>query len=320
MSLLDSGAAGNIDNRDCVDFNDIALLAEKWCVEAPLLAEDLDRNGKVDSKDFAVLAEDWRVGLRPDPMTWAAAPRATSSSTIAVTAATAMACDGGDVEYYFEDQNAPSRNSGWLSFAPGEQPVWEDSGLSSLYTYCYRVKARNKTALFETGWLMYHAQSLSARIGRWFSRLILKTVASICGRLRTRAPGGSRTGTGGKCCLYSRTAATRLPSTPLITSTLCVMWQLTIFLWSWRFFRPTAITPTGTCACFSGIRMHRISITRIWARRRMPMRTLFSSSMVRTGYRLRIIERTAYPGTTTGTRFGCCAMWIRAASRSISII
>jgi parallel beta-helix repeat protein len=152
MSLLDSGAAGNLDNRDCVDFNDIALLAEKWCVEAPLLAEDLDRNGKVDSKDFAVFAGDWHVGLRPDPMTWAAAPRATSSSTIAVTAATTMACDGGDVEYYFEDQNAPSRNSGWLSFAPGEQPVWEDSGLSSLYTYCYRVKARNKTALFETGW------------------------------------------------------------------------------------------------------------------------------------------------------------------------
>ncbi|HLB75287.1 MAG TPA: hypothetical protein VJJ98_14800, partial [Sedimentisphaerales bacterium] len=152
MSLLEIGAAGNMDNRDCVDFNDIALLAVKWCVEAPLLAEDLDRNGKVDSKDFAVFAGDWHVGLRPDPMTWAAAPRATSSSTIAMAAATAMSCDGGDVEYYFEDQNEPAHNSGWLSFAPGEEPAWEDSDLSSICTYCYRVKARNKTALFETGW------------------------------------------------------------------------------------------------------------------------------------------------------------------------
>src|SRR3990172_3657714 len=93
--------------------------------------------------------------------------------------------------------------------------------------------------------LMYHAHNLYARIGPWFSRLTLKTAASIPGRLRTRAPGGSKTGTAGRSCPCLRTAATRLLSGPLITSTLCVTWQLTIFLWSWNCFRPTAITITG---------------------------------------------------------------------------
>ena len=129
------------------------MLAEQWCVEAPLLAGDVDRNGTVGSKDFALLAADWHTGgLRPDTMYWATEPYGTSSSTIAMVAATVTACDGGDVEYYFEDYDVPSVNSGWLSFGPGEAAAWEDSGLSPTYMYCYRVKARNKTTLFETGW------------------------------------------------------------------------------------------------------------------------------------------------------------------------
>jgi hypothetical protein len=67
-------------------------------------------------------------------------------------ATTATTCDGGDVEYYFEDYDYPAYNSGWLSFAPGEEPVWEDSGLLAGQEYCYRAKARNKTTLLETGW------------------------------------------------------------------------------------------------------------------------------------------------------------------------
>lgn len=152
MSLLDVGTRANVDNRDCVDFNDVLLLAKRWCVEAPLLAEDLDRDGRVDGKDFAVFAKDWRFGLRPDPMAWATAPYGISSSTISMTAATATACDGGDVEYYFEDYNEPGHNSGWLSFGPGEQAAWEDPCLLPDQEYCYRAKARNASSLFETGW------------------------------------------------------------------------------------------------------------------------------------------------------------------------
>jgi len=152
MSLLDVGTRANVDNRDCVDFNDVLLLAEQWCVEARLLAEDLDRDGTVNGKDFAVFAEDWRFGLRPDPMTWTTAPYGISSSTISMSAATATACDGGDVEYYFEDYNDPGRNSGWLSFGPGEQAAWEDPCLLPDQEYCYRTKARNASSLSETGW------------------------------------------------------------------------------------------------------------------------------------------------------------------------
>jgi hypothetical protein len=69
-----------------------------------------------------------------------------------MVAATTSACDGADVEYYFEDYNNPAQNSGWLSFAAGEQPGWTDSNLATGQEYCYRVKARNKASLFETSW------------------------------------------------------------------------------------------------------------------------------------------------------------------------
>ncbi|MHC4744985.1 MAG: right-handed parallel beta-helix repeat-containing protein, partial [Planctomycetota bacterium] len=44
MSLSDAGTRANLDNHDCVDFNDLLLLAQRWCVEAALEPADLDRN------------------------------------------------------------------------------------------------------------------------------------------------------------------------------------------------------------------------------------------------------------------------------------
>jgi hypothetical protein len=84
----------------------------------------------------------------PNPMTWATKPYATSSTTIAMEATDAVSTDGSGVEYYFEDFHHPAYNSGWL--LSGQ--TWEDQGLSPSTQYSYRVKARNKGNLMETGW------------------------------------------------------------------------------------------------------------------------------------------------------------------------
>lgn len=88
----------------------------------------------------------------PDPMTWMTKPYATSSTTIAMVATIAASTDGSTVEYYFEDYNWPAYNSGWILFGPGEEPIWEDSGLSPNTEYQYRVKARNEDNGLETAW------------------------------------------------------------------------------------------------------------------------------------------------------------------------
>jgi len=88
----------------------------------------------------------------PDPMTWATPPYATSDTSIAMVATTATSTDGSGVEYYFEDVNHPQHNSGWISFGTGVQARWEDTGLTPNTQYWYRVKARNKVNLLETGW------------------------------------------------------------------------------------------------------------------------------------------------------------------------
>jgi hypothetical protein len=69
-----------------------------------------------------------------------------------MVAATAISTDGSGVEYYFENYYSPQSNSGWLLFAPGEEPEWEVTNLLPQTLYWYRVKARNKTNLLETKW------------------------------------------------------------------------------------------------------------------------------------------------------------------------
>jgi predicted outer membrane repeat protein len=83
----------------------------------------------------------------PNPMTWAIEPYATSLTSIAMVATTATD-DTAGVEYYFEDFNTPSVNSGWQI-----STTWEDTGLEPDTTYTYRVKARD-TSFWqnETSW------------------------------------------------------------------------------------------------------------------------------------------------------------------------
>jgi hypothetical protein len=153
MSLSSAGNVADIDDDDYVDFNDMLLMTEVWLSDQILLAEDLNRDRIVNLVDFAILAENWRPGPpTPDPMTWATPPYATSPHLIAMIATTATSTDWSGVEYYFEDFEHPQSNSSWLSFAPGQPAGWENTGLTSNTKYRYRVKARNKLNLLETGW------------------------------------------------------------------------------------------------------------------------------------------------------------------------
>jgi hypothetical protein len=154
MSTSLVGNVADIDDDGLVDFNDMLLLTEMWLSDQVLLAEDLNRDRIVNLVDFAILVGNWRPGPpMPNPMTWATPPPyATSPYSIAMIATTATSTDWSGVEYYFEDFEHPQFNSGWLSFAPGQQPMWEDTGLTPVTKYWYRVKTRNKLNRLETGW------------------------------------------------------------------------------------------------------------------------------------------------------------------------
>ncbi|MCK4959609.1 MAG: hypothetical protein KAT00_09410, partial [Planctomycetes bacterium] len=74
----------------------------------------------------------------PDPMTWAVEPYAAGSTSISMTATTAI--DPNGVEYYFANITDPNHDSGWR-----DSPVYLDSGLAQRTSYTYTVKARDKS-------------------------------------------------------------------------------------------------------------------------------------------------------------------------------
>jgi hypothetical protein len=71
-------------------------------------------------------------------MTWEQVPYATSDSSIAMEATTAI--DESWVEYYFECTAGGGHDSGWQY-----SPFYEDSGLLPGTTYSYRVWARDRS-------------------------------------------------------------------------------------------------------------------------------------------------------------------------------
>lgn len=154
----DTGYLADLDLDNQIDAIDLGLFTARWLVEKDLLAEDLDRNGRVDLSDFVLLGQGWRSSPPlpspplPNPMTWATAPYATGTSSIAMVATKATSTDGTGIEYYFEDYDHPEYNSGWLTFGANEEPSWGDTGLETNTTYRYRVKARNRGNLLETDW------------------------------------------------------------------------------------------------------------------------------------------------------------------------
>ncbi len=158
MSPSDLGSVADLNHDAQVGPADLKRMGQKWPYKESLLAEDLNRDGKVNLTDLAILGQSWRSGPPvasppiPSPMTWATKPYPTGPYTIAMVATTATSTDGTGVEYWFEDYYHSEYNSGWLSFAPGQEPRWEDKDLSPNSTYWYRVKARNKGNLAVTDW------------------------------------------------------------------------------------------------------------------------------------------------------------------------
>ena len=93
-----------------------------------------------------IIIEDHNAPI-PDPMTWETEPYATSPTSIAMVATTAID-DTAGVEYYFEDFDFPGVNSGWIGV-----PTWTTVGLIPNTTYTYRVMARDTSPWWnETGW------------------------------------------------------------------------------------------------------------------------------------------------------------------------
>lgn len=79
----------------------------------------------------------------PNPMKFTELPSGNSTTSISMTAITAV--DQSAVEYFFENISA-STNSGWQSGT-----FWCEEGLTPSTNYLYRVKARNSDGA-ETGW------------------------------------------------------------------------------------------------------------------------------------------------------------------------
>jgi hypothetical protein len=71
-------------------------------------------------------------------MTWATAPYATGSTSIAMVATTAS--DPSGVEYYFACTSGGGHSSSWQN-----ERTYTDSGLQPNTTYTYIVKARDKS-------------------------------------------------------------------------------------------------------------------------------------------------------------------------------
>ena len=156
MSLSPVGTAANLDPdvndaNDWIDHRDMALFSGRWLSREAPLAEDINRDGVVDLTDFAILADNWEPQPpapqppTPNPMTWQTEPHATSTSTIAMTAAPATSTDGSGVEYYFECDTVGGHHSGWQ-----DEQSYTDTGLAANTEYSYRVKARNRANLIQT--------------------------------------------------------------------------------------------------------------------------------------------------------------------------
>jgi hypothetical protein len=74
----------------------------------------------------------------PNPMTWAVAPYAASSTSVSMTATTAS--DPSGVEYYFACAAGGGHNSGWQAGT-----TYTDTGLTPGVEYTYQVKSRDKS-------------------------------------------------------------------------------------------------------------------------------------------------------------------------------
>ena len=95
---------------------------------------------------YGYAGEDGRAP-NPNPSQWEVAPYATSSTSVAMTAVTAI--DASGVEYYFRCESGHNGyDSGWQS-----SPSFINTGLTSATQYTYSVRTRDKSTAKNTGGL-----------------------------------------------------------------------------------------------------------------------------------------------------------------------
>lgn len=95
----------------------------------------------------------------PSPMTWYTAPYEAGSYSIDMIADEAF--DFSSVEYYFENQSIADHNSSWQDCR-----FWKDEGLEPETSYCYKVKARDKSSNEnQTTWSSQECATTAAECG-----------------------------------------------------------------------------------------------------------------------------------------------------------
>ncbi len=108
---------------------------EIW-IEASNHEDDFARTDCIDI--VAVPTDDDFTPPTPNPMTWAIAPNAISSSEITMTASTAY--DENGVKYYFDCITPGGHDSDWQY-----SPEYTDTGLTNNTSYTYKVKVRDRS-------------------------------------------------------------------------------------------------------------------------------------------------------------------------------
>jgi len=143
-----------------VDLNDLNIFLSHWLQNDCTFPEwcngtDLNKDGTVNSGDYTIFAGHYKetdtTAPKPNPMTWAVAPRSAGAASITMTATKAYDnSTGSSVEYYFEAYSGGGHSSGWQ-----DDPTYTDTDITvPPGTLCgYRVKARDTAInLNETGW------------------------------------------------------------------------------------------------------------------------------------------------------------------------
>jgi hypothetical protein len=138
---------GDINYSGTVNTLDLDALGQFWLATTCAYPDwcegsDLNRDGVVNLNDDAILATLYGVGdvnaPTPDPSYWLLSPAADSSSSITMTAATAVDNSGNTVEYYFDCVTDSEHSSGWQVTS-----TYRDTGLSTGGEYGYRVRTRD---------------------------------------------------------------------------------------------------------------------------------------------------------------------------------
>ncbi|MHC4640871.1 MAG: right-handed parallel beta-helix repeat-containing protein [Planctomycetota bacterium] len=161
MPPHDWALLADLNNDGMTNFVDFAYQTQDWLTIAPEQPGDLNRDGVLDTMDLALLAQDWLKRTTffipepdipdcdctpPAPVPAIISIQAVSPSSIRMTASEAF--DESGVQYYFEALSAGGHDSGWIGV-----PSYTDVNLVPDTTYCYRVKARDKSDNYnETIW------------------------------------------------------------------------------------------------------------------------------------------------------------------------